>query len=363
MNEVNYKSRLTSVLNRVSPILIEYDKENELSQLHEILSQELSEQEILIVKADILTLLTDTLTSVQIKFVEAEEPTTEEVEMFRKYLHELKDYHKELSTPYSEIRKKVTTIIRTSRSTVNAELSNLSIAFPNEYLDAILQQPEMKDDKTGDWVVAQINEGLNALSEDVSARIGACADAVNEVLNCKIDTISGALSTYVHTSSTEVSTSDKIFGISRQALPAIGLGGLTATIASTIINPFLAIGAGLVVGTSYLYKSVTTSDLQQRRLELKQKLAPKISLAINELKNHVLEEFSDIEEQVNDYANETCNIIAQEMQDCMDAIKSCENDKKDFYKKQEIMNGQMTCLETYIKQVEVMMNNPFDKNI
>lgn len=360
MNIVNYKNRLASVLNRVSPILIEYDKENELSQLNEVLSKELSKQELLVIKADILTLLTDTLTSVQIKFVESEEPTTEEVEMFRKYLLELKDYRQELSTPYSEIRKKVATIVRTSRSTLNAELSNQSIAFPNEYLDTILQQSETKDDKTGDWVVAQINEGLNALSEDVSARIGACADAVNEILNSKIETISGTLSTHIYTSNTEVSTSDKIFGIGRQALPAVGLGGLAATIASTIVNPFLAIGAGLVVGSSYLYKSITTSDLQQRRIELKQKLAPKISLAINELKNHVLEEFSNIEEHVNDYANETCNIIAQEMQDCMDAIKSCENDKKDFYKKQEIMNGQMTCLETYIKQVEVLMNNPFE---
>ena len=183
MNEVNYKNRLASVLNRVSPILIEYDKENELSQLNEILSKELSEQELLVVKADILTLLTDTLTSVQIKFVESEEPTNEESEMFRKYLLELKDYRQELSTPYSEIRKKVATIIRTSRSTLNAELSNQSIAFPNEYLDAILQHPELKDDKTGDWVVAQINEGLRALSEDVSARIGACADAINERLS------------------------------------------------------------------------------------------------------------------------------------------------------------------------------------
>lgn len=89
-------------------------------------------------------------------------------------------------------------------------------------------------------------------------------------------------------------------------------------------------------------------------------MAPKISLAINEMKNHVIEEFSSIEEQVNEYVNEISIVISQEMQDCMDAIKSCENEKKDFYKNQEIMNGHMTCLETYIKQVEVMMNNPFE---
>ena len=79
------------------------------------------------------------------------------------------------------------------------------------------------------------------------------------------------------------------------------------------------------------------------------------------MKNYVIEQFSYIEEQVNDYVNEMNMAIAQEMQDCMDAIKSCENDKKDYYKKQEITNGQMTCLETYIKQVDLLMNNPFEK--
>lgn len=361
MNVQEYKNRLLSILNRVSPILIEYNKENELSQLKGVLSSFLNEEQLHVAKNDLLTLLKDTLTDVQVKFVESEEPTNEEVELFRKYLMELKDYRQELSTPYSEIRKKVSTIIRTSKSSLSADLSNQAIAFPNEYLDAILLREEAKIDKSGDWVVAQVNEGLKAMTDDISVRIGACTDAVNEVLNCRIRTITDTISSRVSVAGSTTTTSDKVYGFGRQALPAIGLGGITATFASAILNPFLAIGAGLAVGASFLYKGITTAEFQQRRMELKQRLAPKISLAINEMKNYVIEQFSYIEEQVNDYVNEMNMAIAQEMQDCMDAIKSCENDKKDFYRKQEIMNGQMTCLETYLKQVELLMNNPFEK--
>lgn len=360
MNTIDYTNRLQSVINRVSHILIEYNREPELLQLNKVFSRDLNEQELMIIKGDILTLLSDTLTAVQVKFVETEEPTTEEAEMFRKYLMELRDYRQELNTPYSEIRKKVSTAIRICRTSLNAELSNQSILFPNEYLDEILQRPEFKDDKLGNWTVSKINEGLLCLSEDVVIRIGACVDAINEVLNSKIEVISSTLPANINNYRNEISISDKIYGIGRHALPAVGLGGLTATIASTIINPFLAIGTGLVIGASFLYKGIVTSNLQQRRAEFKQKLAPKISLAINEMKNHVIEEFSSIEEQVNEYVNEISIVISQEMQDCMDAIKSCENEKKDFYKNQEIMNGHMTCLETYIKQVEIMMNNPFE---
>ena len=77
------KNRLLSILNRVSPILIEHNKEAELSQLKGVLSSFLSEEELLTAKNDVLNLLGDTLTVVQVKFVESEEPTTEEVELFR----------------------------------------------------------------------------------------------------------------------------------------------------------------------------------------------------------------------------------------------------------------------------------------
>ena len=360
MNDITYKNRIFSILNRVEPILIEYGKDAEVSELKTLLSSNISSKEIATVKQDTLILLNQTLTFVQIKFVETEEPTNDEIEMFRKYLVELKDYRQELSTPYSEIRKKVSGIIKSTRTTLNADLSNQAIAFPSEYLDAILRCPEAKEDKSGDWVVAQVNEGLKALSLDVSAKLGACSEAINEILDCEIQTISSGLTSHIYNTSTEASTSDRIFGISRQALPAIGLGGLSTTILSTIVNPFLGLAAGLAVGGSYLFKSVKSTDNQQRFIELKQQLAPKISLAINEMKNSVAEELSNIEEQVNDYVNETCQVIAEEMKDCMDAIKSCENDYHDFYKQQEVLNGQMTCLETYIKQLEILNTNPFE---
>ena len=361
MNAHDHKSRLITILDNVSLILSEAGKDEELTQLKQILSRNLNPQELLTVKRDMQMLLSDVLSQVQLKMAELEEPTSEDMELFQNYLTDLKEYRQELSTPHSEVRKKVSSIIRTSRSSLSADLSNQAIAFPNEYLDAILQSNEAREDKTGDWVVSKVNEGLSALSEDITVRIGACVDAINEVLDSEIQELSEMSAINISNSENNATTGDRVYGVGRQVLPAIGIGGLAATIASAIINPYLAVGAGLAAGASFLYKGITSSDYQQRKMELKQRLAPKISLAINEMKNHVLEEFVNIEDQVNEYVNEMCAIIAQEMQDCVDAIKSCDNDKKDYFKKQETLNGQRTCLETYIKQIEIMTNNPFEK--
>jgi hypothetical protein len=361
MNALDHKSRLITILDNTSQILTEFGKEAELVQLKKVLSLNLNPQDLLTVKRDLQMLLGEALTQIQLKITELKEPTSEDIELFQNYLTELKDYRQELSTPHSEVRKKVTTIIRTSKSLLSADLSNQAIAFPNEYLDAILQSPEAKGDKTGEWVVSKVNEGLSALSEDITVRIGACIDAINELLDSEIQELAENKVVNVSLGTSTTSTSDKMYGVSRQVLPALGIGGLALTLTSAIAAPVVAIGAGLAAGASFLYKGITSSDYQQRKIELKQRLAPKISLAINEMKNHVLEEFSNIEEQVNEYVTEMCTVIAQEMQDCVDAIKSCDNEKKDYLKQQEIFNGQKTCLETYIKQIEIMTNNPFEK--
>jgi len=361
MNTLDHKSRLITILDNTSQILADSGKEAERAQLKKVLSLNLNPQDLLTVKRDMQMLLGDVLTQIQLQIAQLEEPTSEDMELFQNYLTELKEYRQELSTPHSEIRKKVSGIIRTSRSSLSADLSNQAIAFPNEYLDAILQSNEAKEDKTGEWAVSKVNEGLSALSEDITVRIGACIDAINELLDSEIQELSENKAVDVSIGTSTTSTSDKMYGVSRQVLPALGIGGLALTLTSAIAAPVVAVGVGLAAGASFLYKGITSSDYQQRKMELKQRLAPKISLAINEMKNHVLEEFSNIEEQVNEYVNEMSTIIAQEMQDCVDAIKSCDNDKKDYLKQQETLIGQKTCLETYIKQIEIMTNNPFEK--
>lgn len=362
MNALDHKSRLITILDNTSQILMDFGKEAEWTQLKKVLSQNLSPQDLLTVKRDMLMLLGDVLTLIQLKIAKLEEPVaSEDMELFQNYLTALKDYRQELSTPHSEVRKKVASIIRTTKSSLNADLSNQAIAFPNEYLDAILQSSEAKEDKTGDWVVSKVNEGLSALSEDITVRIGACVDAVNEILDSEIQELTEMSTTEISAGENNTGESDGLYSFGRQALPAVGIGALAAKIAACIINPYLALGLGVAAGGSFLYQGLTNSGYQKRKIELKQRLAPKISLAINEMKNHVLEEFANIEDQVNEYVNEMCAVIAQEMQDCVDAIKSCDNDKKDYLKQQETLNGQKTCLETYIKQIEIMTNNPFEK--
>lgn len=359
---IGFKNRLFSVLNRVEPTLLEYNQGETVNQLKEFLSGDISQQELMQVKQAILELLNNTLDLAKVRFIEIEEPTNEYMELFRGYLQELKDYKQELTTPYSELRKKVSSVIKMSKSSVLSELRSQEIMFPTQYLDSVVKCEEAKQDKTGDWVVNQINEGIKALSEELNLHVEACTDVVNEVLNSKIQTFSVGLNYGVIASGAEASTSDKALGMTRQALPAVGLASITATLASALINPFVGILGGLALGGAFFSKSIRSTDIIQRQNELKQKLSPQITLALHEIRTNITSRYDELEEQVSNYSSEMVSIVNEEMQKCIDAIKSCENDNKDFYKQLELINGHMTCLETYIKQVEMMMSNPFKES-
>ena len=45
----------------------------------------------------------------------------------------------------------------------------------------------------------------------------------------------------------------------------------------------------------------------------------------------------------------------------MDVIKSIENDKKEVAKQLEVIEGQVQFVDTYIKQTELLLTNPFEK--
>lgn len=369
MNVQEYKSRLYSILTRVEPILESCGHKADTDSVKGALANSLegesteseSKQQLDVIKESIIALLKDTLTEVQIAFVEMEEPNNTDSELFKKHLLKLKDLKQELSSPVSETRKQVSSILRRSKANLVNEISSQAIIFPTECLDTILACPEVEQQNGDQWVLEQINETLNTLLEEVNTRLGASFDAVNEILGSEIDALHTSYKQVITLGCQSTTTmADEVFGVARQTLPAIGIGGLSSTLVATLINPIVGIVTGLAAGGMFIWKSCSSSNRQKKVMELKQQLAPKITLAMNELKTYVIERYDEFEEGIGESIETMNELISKEMQDCVDALKSCEQDSKNFYSSQVALNNKMTALETYIKQLEILMSNPFD---
>ena len=297
------------------------------------------------------------------QFAQLKEPDEEEQELFKNRLIELKQMKDNVLNPSSEIRKKITHIIKNSQTKVINELTKQSILFSTGCLDSILKRPEAKDDNGGNWVLQQINLGLESLAAEVDLRIESGFNEVNELLGEEIQISEGGFTERINVDLTpaERSIADKACNMTRQALPGLGVAGLAAGVLSIFCGPLVYGLGGLAAAAAYVYKSSKDANTANRVYELKSKLGPQITIAMNDLKTYVQQRYDEFNEALVESIERMTNEIVTEMQDVVDAIKSIENDKKEVAKQLEAIEGQVQFVETHLKQTELLLTNPFEK--
>ena len=291
------------------------------------------------------------------------EPDKDEQELFKNRLIELKQMKDNILNPSSEIRKNIYHIIKNSQTKVINELTKQSILFSTECLDSILKRPEAKGDNGGRWVLQQINLGLESLAAEVDLRIESGFNEVNELLGEEIQISEGGFTERINVDLTpaERSVADKACNMTRQALPGLGVAGLAAGVLSIFCGPLVYGLGGLAAAAAYVYKSGKDANAANRVYELKTKLGPQITIAMNDLKTYVQQRYDEFNEALVDSIERMTNEIVTEMQDAVDALKSIENDKKEVAKQLEVIEGQVQFVETHLKQTELLLTNPFEK--
>lgn len=298
------------------------------------------------------------------QFTQLQEPDEEEQELFKNRLIELKQMKDSILNPSSEIRKKITHIIKNSQTKVINELTKQSILFSTECLDSILKRPEAKGDNGGNWVLQQINLGLESLAAEVDLRIESGFNEVNELLGEEIQISEGGFTERINVDLTPVerSVAEKACNMTRQALPGLGVAGLASIALSIFALPAVVAGiGGIAAAAAYVYKSSKDANTANRVYELKSKLGPQITIAMNDLKTYVQQRYDEFNEALVESIERMTNEIVTEMQDVVDAIKSIENDKKETAKQLEALEGQVQFVETHLKQTELLLTNPFEK--
>lgn len=297
------------------------------------------------------------------QFSQLKEPDKDEQELFKNRLIELKQMKDNILNPSSEIRKNISHIIKNSQAKVINELTKQSILFSTECLDSILKRPEAKGDNGGRWVLQQINLGLESLAAEVDLRIESGFNEVNELLGEEIQISEGGFTERINVDLTpaERSIADKACNMTRQALPGLGVAGLAAGVLSIFCGPLVYGLGGLAAAAAYVYKSSKDANAVNRVYELKSKLGPQITIAMNDLKTYVQQRYDEFNEALVESIERMTNEIVTEMQDVVDALKSIENDKKGVAKQLGVIEEQVQFVETHLTQTELLLTNPFEK--
>lgn len=315
------------------------------------------------IKQRLIASLSNVKEMLSYQFAQLKNTDEEGQDLFKNRLIELKQMKGNVLNPSSEIRKKITHIIKNSQTKVINELTKQSILFSTECLDSILKCPEAKSENGGNWVLQQINLGLESLAVEVDLRIESGFNEVNELLGKEIQISKEKFTERINVDLTPVekSIADKACNMTRQALPGLGVAGLAAGVLSIFCGPLVYGLGGLAAAAAYVYKSSKDANAATRIYELKSKLGPQITIAMNDLKTYVQQRYDEFNEALVESIERMTNEIVTEMQDVVDALKSTENDKKEVAKQLEEIERQVQFVESHLKQTELLLTNPFEK--
>lgn len=289
-------------------------------------------------------------------------PDEAEQEEFKARLIELKEMKDSITNPNSKQRKSMSKILRESQYKVINELTRQSVLFSTEVLNSLVERIEARGDNGGEWVLNQINLGLETLAGDVDLRIQAGFNEVMTVLGEQIEVGEGEFQNRINVDLTSTrGIADKTCSFVRSALPAggIALGG--ATLLSLVAAPLVAVIGGIAGAAAYVYKTNRDTNRVNRIYEIKNRLSPQITIAMNDLKAYVQQRYDEFNEVLVENIGRMASEVVSDMQDVIQVLQDFENDKKEVAKKKELLENTILFIDTHIKQTQLLLANPFTK--
>lgn len=313
-------------------------------------------------KSFMLTSLSSLVEKYEYQLSQIGDPNPEDQEQYKAKLMELKSMREDLANPNSPTRKKIAKVIHSTQSNVINELTRQSILFSTDCLDQLLKRPEAKAPDGSDWVLSQLNMGLESIAAEVDQRIQLGFTEVNSILGENVEIGAMAFSGRIDVDLTpaEKDIASKACGFARNALPGMGVATMAGFALSLFCGPVLVGLGALGAAASYVYKTNKDQNTQARIYELKTKLSPQITIVMNDLKAYVQQRFEAFNESlVESFESMTADVVA-EMQQVIDDLKNIDADAKAATKLKEQVQEQLNFIRAHRQQVELLLTNPFE---
>lgn len=288
-----------------------------------------------------------------------------------------------LQSNNSEVFNKIKDKIRDSKKAVTLSLSNDSIFLSSDKLTTILSDERATDDD-GEWVIEQLNKEIQELSEQIDKQIN---EGFESVINDIPDVIQEQFElqsllfdgTIIADLAPQIkSLSDKISDATRQALPILGvstLAGGAVYITGGFLTGFgaalgislggatmmmLAGPVGIAAGIWYICKNIKKASRQERLNQISNKLKPRITAVVTNLRAHIDNRYDEFEKALKDSLSVVISNISDELSDIQKEVLKCNEEHDAFDKRKKDLNQKLSLVNTFITQTNLLLTNPFE---
>ena len=286
----------------------------------------------------------------------------------------------------SEIKKQVSLVLKEAHTNVLSEITKSSVLLSSEKLDDILNDDRAVEDDGAKWVLDEINKNIQNLIDNIDEEINFAFEDSLEIIQKDLDidqySFNGQME--ANLKGRERKDGEVTCGMVRQVLPGLSVGGIGWGIASATGGFFSSLGTaltgtalgslsvglgslistvalpvGIVAGAAFIWQSLRCEKNARRIAEMRQRLAPRISLLTNEIQTYVNARFEEFNTAITDYFEGTAKELNAQMVDLQENYKKCQQDSLAIANRRKELESKLQVLNTALVQAKVLLSNSF----
>ena len=300
------------------------------------------------------------------------------IESYRSQLEELKRLRDTILDPDSDFRSNINSIIENSQDKVFQAFSRDSVLLSTDKLEMVLKDPRASEENGDKFVIGEINEEIQRMGSGIDEQIDAAIADVVEELKDFVDSLSlgkkdnnvnvdGKMPPIVHT------MSEEFVSLTRQVLPFLGVSAIGSVVADVGLGlgagllgitslaalPFIAGGIGIITGICFVVQSIKGTKRQELLAHLRHQMAPRISIAINEIRSYIQKRYALVNKAVIKALKSTAKDLTEKMQEKVKFLQELEKDANRKAQVRKELQNHLNMANNLIAQAKVLNTNPF----
>lgn len=289
---------------------------------------------------------------------------------YQEKINELVIFRNDLTNPMSNIRLPINNIFENVRNEVLGYLAHESSVLTTKSFEELLNNEKALDDN-GKWIVAQINDKMQDLVENIQKKMKEAFDKISKTLDRELSSqfvtmppiISEELQTFDFLNSQLIFTlTGKVYqGMAIAFATSVGVEWFMPAALTSLI-PGIGWLVGIATAAALIWDNLRQDNAQQQKAHIRRELIPKINLALTDMQTQTREQFTSFQQCM-------INIVQEKIQEAEDKLKSLRESviqsresNQQLTEKLQAVNQHEKFLNTLQAQCKLIFNNPFKQN-
>lgn len=282
------------------------------------------------------------------------DPNPDKIKKLNNRRNELQLLISDLKQDKSDVKRRIETILKEAQTEVMNDIAKGNILLSSDKLNSILNDSRASSDDGEKWVLNEVNKAIKQLISSVDEKIEQGFVKVRKLLKSNISIEHSEMDCKLtsNNSARERSASDVFMSVTKNMLPAVGVGSLVGWVAAPL---------GVIAGAAFLYKALKEETKTRKIVEIRQYISPRISTMCTDLQSYVMKRFDDFRTAIIHHFEAKAKEMSSQLEKIYADCQKCQADSTSINNFKKELEAKEKKVENSIGQLQLLLTNPFSK--